>query len=121
MVDSQYSADATMPSTLYMTEKETYTFFVMKPVRISSVMLEQGTSAKLWLKTNSEEKVVADLWEPFPALPQNLYINFTEQLYLESNGPVLVALVGCFPEFDQSPQRPSYEGVPKGESVVRLA
>ncbi|XP_002133809.2 uncharacterized protein [Drosophila pseudoobscura] len=87
-------------STLHMKADYTYTPFLKKPIHLSNVTLEHGIWAKLWLKTKSNEKMLADLRECSPKVSLDIDIHPGGVLYLESNGPVFVTLVGCMRELE---------------------
>ncbi|XP_017135865.1 39 kDa FK506-binding nuclear protein-like [Drosophila miranda] len=87
-------------SKLYMKPDYTYTPFLKKPIHLANVTLDQGIWAKLWLKTKSNEKILADLRECSPKVSLDIDVHPGEILYLESNGTVMVTLVGCMRELE---------------------
>ncbi|BFG02770.1 39 kDa FK506-binding nuclear protein-like [Drosophila madeirensis] len=87
---------------LYMKDGYTYSHFVKKPIHLSSISLEQGKSAQLWLKSKSQERVLADMSERTPKVSLDSEIHTGDKLYLESNGQVFVTLTGSMRDFDHS-------------------
>ncbi|XP_034124045.1 39 kDa FK506-binding nuclear protein-like [Drosophila guanche] len=89
-------------SALYMKDGCTYSHFVKKTIHLSGVRLEQGKSAQLWLKSKSQERVLANMSERTPKVPLDSEIHTGDKLYLESNGHVIVNLKGSMRDFDHS-------------------
>ncbi|XP_034672093.1 uncharacterized protein LOC117903778 [Drosophila subobscura] len=87
------------PIPMYMEDNNVYKYLAMTPSHLSTIKLEQGVFVKLWMKTNGEKKLLAVLCESEPMATLDIQMDHKAQLYLECDGPSLVALVGYCPTF----------------------
>ncbi|BFG02774.1 uncharacterized protein DMAD_02189 [Drosophila madeirensis] len=87
------------PIPMYMDDNNVYHYSSLNPSHLLTVKLEQGVFVKLWMKTNGEKKLLAVLCESEPMATLDIQLDQTGLLYLECDGPSIVALVGYCPSF----------------------